>query len=371
MLLPSGEPKIMDFGIATIETARLRLDEPGVFFGTPLYMSPEQALGRDLDGRSDLFSLGAIAYRLLTGRHAFAGASVPAIVKSVITHEPEPPSRLVRPLPPDADYVVARALAKSLDDRYRDGRMLAEDADDVLGGRRPRHRAAWTAPALGGGTASFQSRSAARRELASYVPVLEADAAGAERRTLPRRGRVAAALLAGAAVAWLAWSGSRDAQRPPGPAAAGIAGVAGVAAPLSVQAPRAAAEPARSPEAQPAAASARSSDAASNAVAARLALELEHGLESGRVRLWVDGRLALERTLSSAVTQKLLLLKKRKGRLRETLELAPGSHELKLQVSWDDNVKTRLIRGRFDAGSTRRLAARVGGLRKSLSLDWE
>src|SRR5262245_6925619 len=68
MLLESGEPKIMDFGIAKVEASNLTA--AGQMFGTPLYMSPEQALGRPVDARSDLFSLGSMLYEMLTGRRA-------------------------------------------------------------------------------------------------------------------------------------------------------------------------------------------------------------------------------------------------------------------------------------------------------------
>jgi hypothetical protein len=142
MILRSGEPKVLDFGIARVDAGHLTT--PGELFGTPLYMSPEQALGQPVDARSDLFSLGTIAYALLTDQCPFAGPSVPAIMARVAHRGAPPPSELVPGLPRDVDDVLARAMAKSRDDRYSSGRMMAEDIDDVLGGRPPRHRAAWT-----------------------------------------------------------------------------------------------------------------------------------------------------------------------------------------------------------------------------------
>jgi serine/threonine protein kinase len=117
MLLPSGEPKIMDFGIAKVPAAQLTA--AGEFFGTPSYMSPEQASGVELDGRSDLFSL--VLYVLLTGRRAFDAPTIPAILTQVTLQEPPPPSRLAHGLPPGVDEVVARALAKQPARRYTDG----------------------------------------------------------------------------------------------------------------------------------------------------------------------------------------------------------------------------------------------------------
>ena len=151
MLLPSGEVKVMDFGIAKVP--QQDLTAAGQFFGTPLYMSPEQARGDPVDGRSDLFAAGAIAYRLLTGRAAFAAENVTAILSRVVNERPRAPSTLAPAIPEAADYVVGRALSKDPAERYPDGETMAEDIDDALQGRPPRHRAAWSARHGGEGTA--------------------------------------------------------------------------------------------------------------------------------------------------------------------------------------------------------------------------
>jgi hypothetical protein len=135
MVLDSGEPKIMDFGIAKLPAERLTAT--GQFFGTPSYMSPEQASGAPVEGRSDLFSLGAVLYLLLTGRTAFLADSVAATLNMVLHRDPPKPSTLVPSLPPALDRVVARALAKWPDDRYPDGESLARDVEEVLEGREP------------------------------------------------------------------------------------------------------------------------------------------------------------------------------------------------------------------------------------------
>ena len=144
MVLPTGQPKLMDFGIAKIPAAQLT--SAGEFFGTPSYMSPEQATGEPLDARSDVFSLGSVLYLLLTGVRAFDAPSVPGILARVAKKDPSPPSKLTPGLPPVVDDIVARALAKDSGQRYATARMLAEDIQDVLADRRPRHRATWTPP---------------------------------------------------------------------------------------------------------------------------------------------------------------------------------------------------------------------------------
>ncbi|HKC12758.1 MAG TPA: serine/threonine-protein kinase, partial [Vicinamibacteria bacterium] len=151
MVLPSGEPKIMDFGLAKHEAGH-ELTASGQFVGTPLFMAPEQVLGLPVDGRTDLFSLGSVAYTILTGTRPFAAESVPRIMTRVAHQNPLPPSRSVPDLPPDADYLVARAIAKAPSDRYPDGKAMAEDAEDILAGRPPRHRAGWILPPAAEGT---------------------------------------------------------------------------------------------------------------------------------------------------------------------------------------------------------------------------
>ncbi len=141
VVLPSGEVKVMDFGIARLETARHRLTTTGEFIGTPLYTAPEQARTEDVDGRADVFSLASVAYTLLTGRAAFIAPTIPGIVHRVVYEEPEPPSRFVRDLPADVEHVLARALAKDPARRYPTAEAFAEDVEDVLEGRPPRHAA--------------------------------------------------------------------------------------------------------------------------------------------------------------------------------------------------------------------------------------
>ena len=111
MLLPSGEPKILDFGIAKVETARTKLTTGRAVLRharstcRPSRPRAEEELGP----RSDLFSLGAVAYNILTGHAAFAGDTIPAILHRVVEEEPLPPSHFVPELPPGVDAMIARA----------------------------------------------------------------------------------------------------------------------------------------------------------------------------------------------------------------------------------------------------------------------
>lgn len=175
MLLSSGEPKLMDFGLAKLDTG-LERGVTGPFVGTPLYMSPEQALGESVDARSDLFSLGALAYTLLTGRRAFEAEGVPRILQRVIHADPPPPTRVDRTLPAAVDYLIARALSKPRTSRYPDGLTLAEDFEDVLAQHPPRHRAGWVPP-VPPGEETLDSPPAPAAEPAEPAPHARAPAA--------------------------------------------------------------------------------------------------------------------------------------------------------------------------------------------------
>jgi serine/threonine-protein kinase len=128
--------KIADFGIAKLSMVEATL--PGHVLGTPAYMSPEQLSGKPIDGRSDLFSLGVIAYWLFTGEKPFTGASITEISIQVATKDPRPASEAAPDLSKDFDYVLARALAKDPVMRYQRGKDLAADLEDLRLGRSPR-----------------------------------------------------------------------------------------------------------------------------------------------------------------------------------------------------------------------------------------
>ena len=127
--------KVTDFGIAHMESAgsehRTRV---GDILGTPQYMSPEQAQGERLDGRSDLFSTGILLYQMLTGQRPFLGDSLVALAVKIARDEPIPIEQLRPDLPAALRRVVERCLAKSPDRRFQTGAELAEALARVLAG---------------------------------------------------------------------------------------------------------------------------------------------------------------------------------------------------------------------------------------------
>lgn len=131
-----GRAKIMDFGIAKLALAEATV--PGYVMGTPAYMSPEQINGQPVDGRSDLFSLGVIAYWLLTGEKPFEGDTVTEVCVQITSKEPRHASELSSSLSLDYDYLLNRALAKDPAQRYQSGGEFAADVHDLLSGHKPR-----------------------------------------------------------------------------------------------------------------------------------------------------------------------------------------------------------------------------------------
>jgi serine/threonine protein kinase len=117
MITADGTAKITDFGIAKI-TASEQLTMTGSIVGTPHYMSPEQVQGQAVDGRSDQFSLGVIAYELLTGEKPYTGEHLTTVVYKIVAEEPPPPRRLNPTLTPAIEAVIRKGLAKRPDGRY-------------------------------------------------------------------------------------------------------------------------------------------------------------------------------------------------------------------------------------------------------------
>jgi serine/threonine-protein kinase len=354
MVLPSGQPKLMDFGIAKIPAAQLT--SAGEFFGTPSYMSPEQATGEPLDARSDVFSLGAVLYLLLTGVRAFDAPSVPGILARVAKKDPSPPSKLTPELPAVVDDIVARALAKDSGQRYTTAHMMAEDIQDVLAGRTPRHRATWTPPPPADETL--------RSTLPAGTPAPPAVEAGTPRPPEPPTADLRTASAPDAVPPKRAHDDSlmlRLAER------VGFRGVlvliallaVGVAFPLAAR---------RANETLPIP---LPSLLTAGGEPGHLEIDFEHPLRSGTLHVYVDDEQVLEEALSGKVTKKILNFRMRKGSTNQVLDVTPGEHVIRIEVDSSGYDASRRIRGVFKSGETRRLEATVDGLlKKDLTLVW-
>jgi serine/threonine-protein kinase len=135
MVTRNGDIKVMDFGIArAMSDAQATMTQTAQVIGTAQYLSPEQARGERVDARSDLYSTGCLMYELLTGRPPFTGDSPVAIAYQHVRENPIPPSRLDPDIPPWADAIVLKAMAKPAGDRYQSAAEMQADIQRAASG---------------------------------------------------------------------------------------------------------------------------------------------------------------------------------------------------------------------------------------------
>ena len=137
MLTPTGQVKVMDFGIARVIDDTSSLTQTAAVIGTAQYLSPEQASGKRLDLRSDLYSVGCLLFELLVGRPPFVGETSVSVAYQHVREAPLAPSQLNPAVSPELDAVVLKALAKNPDDRYQSAPEMAADLGRLLAGSAP------------------------------------------------------------------------------------------------------------------------------------------------------------------------------------------------------------------------------------------
>ncbi|MCZ6574448.1 MAG: serine/threonine-protein kinase [Planctomycetota bacterium] len=138
LITKDGRPTVSDFGLAR-QTDSATLTSMDAIVGTPKYMSPEQILptaGKPLDGRTDIYSLGASLYEILCGRPPIQAPSVPAYLRAVLEERPPSPRKFNKKIPMALGTILLRCLEKNPADRYPDAAMLAQDLDRFLSGER-------------------------------------------------------------------------------------------------------------------------------------------------------------------------------------------------------------------------------------------
>lgn len=130
MVTGTGLAKIMDFGLA-MAADQTRLTQEGSTLGTFAYMSPEQSRGKEVDLRSDIWSLGAVTYEMITGKLPFKGDYPQAMMYSILNEDPEPPTALRTGVPMGFEQLVMKALAKRADERYQHADGLISDLKKI------------------------------------------------------------------------------------------------------------------------------------------------------------------------------------------------------------------------------------------------
>jgi serine/threonine-protein kinase len=343
LMTESGQPKILDFGIARLVAGGLT--RPGKFFGTPNYMSPEQVIGGEVDGRSDQFSLGVILYQLLTGEKPFVGDSVTAISYQVVNVDPPPPSKLNPALRPSFDRILRKAVAKSASDRYGRCQDLVADLKAAV--------EQWRDSAKQSEPPTLVSREDGKGPASEPVSV------GSRGIVFlaPRFARLFAPSGSPLGIGWVAFliclvllasapfllyrsPAGRSGSQPlglltsPAPAGslAGLAGAPGQAEGWAAQ-------------------------------TARLRLTLQHRFESGRIEVRLDGSPLVDEKLRSASGR---------SRFMRTLGVAPGTHRVEVRVvsgkSFDDIVG---IQGDFRPNEQKVLTVSVSPMTKRLKARFD
>jgi serine/threonine-protein kinase len=170
VMLDEGDtPKILDFGLAkTIdENTMNQLTQMGAFLGTPAYMAPEQAGGdpTQIDGRADVYALGAMLYEVLTGRPPFTGSSPLAVIKKVLGEAPVPPTKIFPGTIAVLEPVCLKALEKDPGTRYQRASELADEIEKVLGPEPAAPPQAQEGAASDGGQAQPSSKDIAKKSL--------------------------------------------------------------------------------------------------------------------------------------------------------------------------------------------------------------
>jgi len=136
IITPRGHAKVLDFGLAKLRLPATNDDsgtgtrvksDPGSVIGTIDYMSPEQALGREVDHRSDLFSFGVVLYEMATGRQAFSGKTSTEAIERIVHSQPEAIARFNYEVPPELERIIRKCLEKNPDSRYQSGREILID----------------------------------------------------------------------------------------------------------------------------------------------------------------------------------------------------------------------------------------------------
>lgn len=382
MIGTNGEPKVMDFGIAKASTSQLTV--AGQVFGTPAYMSPEQASGEEVDGRSDIFSLGAMFYEMVTGYRPFEGPTMAATLTRVLRDEPVLPTSIAPDLPRPVDSITNKALRKARQQRYSSASEFANDLDALLAGKSLPHATELTPLDTVDLTAPnpistlYDRREAAKRKPSTRaghsdetVGHLQSDA---RREPVPSgpvaptsTTRLAMSALLGTALGGVAvllatrapqTGEAGQTSRPlptasqatiPTPQAPSSAaeGAPGPTPRLSLPVPR----PTRTALAIPAGSATR---------AVRMPFELSHPFASGSLRVWVDSRIVLASTISGLPKKSLGVIPSYEGFFGSNLDVPPGPHEIQVEVRSGSTELRERIKTTIDEQDRRRLVAKVG-----------
>jgi hypothetical protein len=347
MVTAEGQAKIADFGIAKVTAADFTMT--GQVLGTPSYMSPEQLSGaKAIDGRSDLFSLGVMAYWLLTGRKPFQAENTTSLAFQIVYKDPPRPCEVNTELGPEFDYLLKRLLAKDPAERYQRGRDCAADLEDMRQGRQPRSLTAAGAPSAEERTtvvtpavertvtqappdAAMMQTTPLGALAVEPTPPLPAAPAWRERLLrLPKYVWIAAAAVIVLVVALALLPGTHRAGIFPRV-------VTGTA---------------------------------------ELRLTGRHAFRSANLTVWIDDQQVYQGKLEGTVHQRSSFLSKRSwvsGDIDVPIRVPAGKHTvtIKIEALEQNYLQTSTTAANFAANSSRTLRLGFGRAGKELNLDWQ
>jgi serine/threonine-protein kinase len=364
LLTEDGHAKIADFGVAKLNLANLTLG--GRALGTPAYMSPEQLNGEAVDGRSDLFSLGVVLYTILTGYRPFQGNSAITVSFKVVNRDPIPATVLDADLPQGLDYIIARAMAKDPAERYQRGMEMVLDIQHLQQGREPWSKAKLPSSPTGGSagqTAKERAKSPPGQPAVAGKLLQNPRALplrhGAENllEKMRKRFLAGALLLAGLFIlgVWVISFSSRAVRSK----AAEPLPLAGAAAPVRTATPLTAPAATVAPVATAPTAIGKSvkavpvvSPVSPVTSPATLEIEVEHKFAEAKLSIWVDGRLTYTHQLEGTDKKHLVVFHHVQGHEFHAMQVAPGKHSLRVQVTSDEATYDRsaTVAGEFASG---------------------
>jgi serine/threonine-protein kinase len=211
----SEHAKVLDFGLAKLrerDGEARAISSGGQVIGTPYYMAPEQVRGEDLDARADVYSLGATLYRVLTGEPPFDAPSPMSVLSKHLTDDVVPPRDRApgRSLPPEADRIVLRAMAKAVEDRYRSAVEVQQDLERALAAPGVDTKAAETVALRRPGSPARVAGDAPTLLLASGV--VRANVPAAATATAPAAAATAPAFVSERSISDVASTSAEDAD---------------------------------------------------------------------------------------------------------------------------------------------------------------
>lgn len=378
LVTEDGHVKIADFGVAKLNVSNSTLS--GRTLGTPAFMSPEQLHGADVDGRSDLFSLGVVLYTALTGYRPFQGNSAMTVAFKVVNRDPVPATILDTELPPGLDYIIGRAIAKDPSERYQRGMEMVLDIQDLQQGREP-----WSKEKHPDSTLDTNH---SQNEKARLSP-LSLLAAGANKRpnsrSMPHEGAAqrflehmrkqsfaAAVMVVGVIIfavriersLWPRTDSSTKVVATPAtpsiPAAETQQPASDSSAPKSFQStPTHQTRKARKPQSAAGNKEALPPHQDQRLAPTMLEIEVDHKFAEAHMSLWVDQELTYTHPLQGLDKKHLVVFHRVQGHEFHAVQIPPGKHTLRVQVnsSSDSNSseQSATTEGIFESGAERML----------------